>query len=181
MSSSVHDFEVGDTVIRVRDCLGRNAPKEGVEYRVVNLVGTGGVQVEGCDSYDYSRFRKVRSVDRRPGLGNDPAARKQAPMFRGLLGYFPNALAEVSNVSLRATAQHNPGEPMHWAWDKSTDEGDCLVRHQARAGQVDTDGIRESAKVAWRALAQLERELLEADPTLQPGVNVRGFTRGGGK
>jgi hypothetical protein len=27
------------------------------------------------------------------------------------------------------------------------------------AGKVDTDGVRHSAKVAWRALANLEKEL----------------------
>lgn len=112
------------------------------------------------------------------GLTADRAARKAAPMHRGLKRYFPNALAYVSHVSYVGNEQHNPGEPMHWAYDKSTDEGDCIERHQAEAGTFDSDGLRHSGKVAWRALAQLERELLEADPALKPGLGVRNFSRG---
>jgi hypothetical protein len=85
--------------------------------------------------------------------------RKDTPIFTGVLLYFPDALAEVARCSKVGNDQHNPGEPLHWAKEKSTDEGDALVRHQLDAGKVDTDGIRHSAKVAWRALAQLQREL----------------------
>jgi hypothetical protein len=62
-------------------------------------------------------------------------------------------------LSRVANEQHNPGEPMHWAKEKSTDEADAMLRHQLDAGRIDGDGIRHSAKVAWRALAQLQREL----------------------
>lgn len=113
-------------------------------------------------------------------LTGDAKARKNAPMFAGLLGYFPNALAAVAHVSKVGNDQHNPGQPMHWAFDKSTDEADCILRHLAERGAFDTSGsspLRHSAKVAWRALALLERELLAADPTLKPGVNVRGLER----
>jgi hypothetical protein len=85
--------------------------------------------------------------------------RKAVPMARGLLDYFPDALAEVSHVSLVANEQHNPGEPLHWAKEKSTDEADALLRHLVDRGGIDTDGLRHSAKVAWRALALLQREL----------------------
>jgi hypothetical protein len=88
------------------------------------------------------------------------AERKAHPIFTGVLKYFPNALLEVAAVSKKGNDQHNPGEPLHWAMEKSTDEGDALVRHQLDAGTRDTDGERHSAKVAWRALAQLEREIL---------------------
>lgn len=109
-----------------------------------------------------------------PGLGDDPAARKAAPMARGLLDYFPNALALVAHVSKVGNDQHNPGQPMHWAFEKSSDEADCILRHLAQRGTLDTDGLRHSGKVAWRALALLERELLEQDPTLKPGLSVKG-------
>jgi len=33
------------------------------------------------------------------------------------------------------------------------------VRHLLKAGTLDADGVRHSAKVAWRALALLQREL----------------------
>lgn len=107
-------------------------------------------------------------------LAGDAAARKAAPIASGVLFYFPNALAAVANLSKVGNEQHNPGQPMHWAFDKSTDEADCITRHLAQSGTVDTDGIRHSVKVAWRALALLERELLAAHPELEPGKNVRG-------
>lgn len=85
--------------------------------------------------------------------------RKQFPIYRGLLMYFPDACAAVANVSYVANEQHNPGEPMRWAREKSTDQEDCLVRHLLEAGHIDSDGLRHSAKVAWRALAALQLEL----------------------
>ena len=48
---------------------------------------------------------------------------------------------------------------MHWAKEKSTDEADALVRHLTERGGFDTDGLRHSAKVAWRGMALLQREL----------------------
>ena len=89
----------------------------------------------------------------------DAAARKAAPVATGLLGYFPDACIAVAQLSKVANDQHNPGQPMHWAREKSTDHADCLVRHQIDAGTIDTDGQRHSAKVAWRALAQLQLEI----------------------
>jgi hypothetical protein len=92
-------------------------------------------------------------------LDGDSATRKEAPMAEGLLWYFPDALAAVANVSKRGNAQHNPGQPMHHARGKSMDHADCIVRHLARAGLFDKDGVRESAKVAWRSLALLQEEI----------------------
>jgi hypothetical protein len=85
-------------------------------------------------------------------------------MYRGLLKYFPDALAEVANVSFVGNQQHNPGEELHWAKEKSRDHADCIVRHLVDAGKVDDDGLRHSAKVAWRALALLQIELEESAP-----------------
>lgn len=90
---------------------------------------------------------------------NEAEARKNTPVFSGVLKYFPKALLEVSRVSKVGSEQHNPGEPLHWDKTKSTDELDALARHLLEAGMYDTDGIRHSAKIAWRALANLEREL----------------------
>lgn len=92
-------------------------------------------------------------------LPKDAAERKARPIARGVLDYFPDAIAEVAHVSFVANEQHNPGEPMHWAKEKSTDEADALVRHLLERGGIDTDGLRHSAKVAWRGLALLQREL----------------------
>ena len=85
--------------------------------------------------------------------------RKERPLARGVLDYFPDALLEVANVSYVGNEQHNKGEPMHWAKEKSTDEADALMRHLIDRGKRDTDGLRHTAKVARRALALLQREI----------------------
>ena len=85
--------------------------------------------------------------------------RKQMPVYTGVIKYFPKALLEVSRVSVAGNEQHHPDKPLHWDRSKSTDELDALMRHLIDAGKIDDDGIRHSAKVAWRALANLEKEL----------------------
>lgn len=89
----------------------------------------------------------------------DHKERKGTPIFRGVLMYFPRALVAVAQCSVAGNEQHHPGQPLHWDKNKSTDEADALVRHLMASGTLDTDGIRHSAKVAWRALALLEREI----------------------
>jgi hypothetical protein len=92
-------------------------------------------------------------------LPTDPKERKATPIFSGVVKYFPLALAEVARVSKAGNDQHNPGQPLHWDKSKSTDHADCIIRHLIDAGELDSDGQRHSAKVAWRALALLEMEL----------------------
>jgi hypothetical protein len=74
------------------------------------------------------------------------------------------ALLEISRLSLAANEQHNPGQPIHWAREKSTDHADCLMRHLLDRGTRDTDGQLHTAKVAWRALAMAELHLEGKDP-----------------
>lgn len=93
------------------------------------------------------------------GLPTDSKHRKEYPMARGLVDYFPQALAEVSHVSHVGNQQHNPGEELHWDRSKSTDHADCIMRHLMARGTRDTDGVRHSAKLAWRALANLQIEI----------------------
>jgi len=92
-------------------------------------------------------------------LPTDKQARKETPIASGVLDYFPDALAAVARVSFIGNQQHNPGQPLHWAREKSTDESDALIRHFLERGTMDTDGTRHSAKVAWRALALLQKEI----------------------
>jgi hypothetical protein len=96
-------------------------------------------------------------------LPTDPDKRAEYPMAEGLLDYFPNALAEVSRLSKIANDQHNPGQRMHWSRGKSTDHANKIVKHLIDRGKLDADGIRHSAKVAWRALAMLQEELEHDD------------------
>lgn len=91
-------------------------------------------------------------------LPSDSAARKEAPMCTGVLDYFTLAIAAVARVSKKGNDQHNPGEALHWSRGKSMDHADCIVRHLAERGVIDTDGESHTAKVAWRALALLQEE-----------------------
>ena len=92
-------------------------------------------------------------------MTTDPQERKNTPIFSGFIKYFPDAMADVAHLSWVANEQHNPGTPMHWDRSKSQDEHDALVRHLMEAGTRDTDGMRHSAKVAWRAMAALQKEI----------------------
>jgi hypothetical protein len=99
---------------------------------------------------------------KKPHLTTDSAARKNMPIATGVIDYFPDALAAVAEVSKVGNDKHNPGEPLHWAREKSTDHADCIARHLIDRGHIDDDGGRHSAKLAWRALALLQVEI-EAD------------------
>ena len=92
-------------------------------------------------------------------LPTDPKERKGAPVYSGVLNYFPLAIMEVAKLSKTGNDQHNPGQPLHWDKTKSTDHKDCIARHLLEAGTIDSDGERHSTKVAWRALANLQIEL----------------------
>lgn len=94
-------------------------------------------------------------------LEADSATRKTYPMAAGLLDYFPDALAEVARVSFLGNQKHNPGQPLYHARGKSMDHADCIVRHLVGRGGFDGE-IRESAALAWRALALLQEELERA-------------------
>jgi len=94
----------------------------------------------------------------KPQPAAEAQKRKATPLCTGVLDYFPDALAAVAQTSLAGNVQHNLG-PLHWDKSKSTDEADALLRHLVDRGKLDTDGIRHSAKVAWRALAMLQREI----------------------
>jgi hypothetical protein len=118
----------------------------------------------GCDGYSCDNgcaFPGAVSpprVSRQRLIDADSATRKTYPMARGLLDYFPDALAAVAQVSHIGNEKHNPGEPMHHARGKSMDHADCILRHLVGRGGFDGD-TRESAALAWRALALLQEEL----------------------
>jgi hypothetical protein len=111
------------------------------------------------------------------------AERKDAPMFRGLLGYFPWALFKVAYHSLRSDRKHNPGNPNAptWAREKSTDHPDCIVRHLTEAWGPPAEGFEGTqldwteyhlTAIAWRANALLQ-EFGEAHRGATPGVSCK--------
>lgn len=94
--------------------------------------------------------------------------RKMHPIYSGVVKYFPLALLAVSNVSFIGNEQHNKGEPLHWARDKSSDQMDAALRHitdYASGKTIDSDGVSHLAKAAWRLLAQLQLDEEEKTKT----------------
>lgn len=118
----------------------------------------------GC-KHCASEAQATKGYAEAPLSKHDAPSRKQCPVARGVLDYFPDALLAVANCSWKGNEQHNPGEELHWAKEKSTDHADCILRHLIDRGTLDTDGVRHSAKVAWRALALLQLELEKAKET----------------
>ena len=105
-------------------------------------------------------------------LPEDAAARKALPIATGFVDYFPDAMAAVAELSRIGNDQHNPGEPLHWARGKSMDQDDTILRHFMERGTIDpVDGLRHSAKLAWRALALLQLEMEAAGAPLARGAS----------
>lgn len=92
-------------------------------------------------------------------LPTESKQRKNIPIATGVLDYFPDAIAAVAETSQVGGDQHHPGQHLHWERGESTDHDDCLIRHFLERGTLDTDGLRHSAKVVWRALAILQLEI----------------------
>jgi len=88
---------------------------------------------------------------------NKHKKRKEIPVYSGVVRYFPDAIKMVAQVSYIGNQQHHPDKPLHWDRNKSTDELDALARHLIDCGTLDDDGMPHDAKVAWRALANLQK------------------------
>lgn len=103
-------------------------------------------------------------------LPDDAQARKAIPLFAGFFQYFPSAIVAVAALSAKGNVQHGNGDDLYWDRSKSSDEGDALLRHQLQVGTVDTDGVLHSVKVAWRAMAQAQKELEALGAPVAPGA-----------
>ncbi len=123
--------------------------------------GWQGFICKGCES----DAKQTESL-----ITTSATARKQIPLASGVLDYFPAALVEVARVSYAGNEQHNPGQPLHWARGKSMDQSDTIIRHFLERGTIDSDGLRHSAKMAWRALALLQLEMEAAGAPMAPGA-----------
>ena len=120
----------------------------------------------GSPFFEASSMPSLTSI---PGIGGaptrattlpcGPAERKAYPVATGVLDYFPDAIVAIARLSAYGNEQHNPNSPLHWDRSKSGDEADTLIRHFLQRGTLDTDGIGHTVKVAWRALAMLQKEI----------------------
>jgi hypothetical protein len=158
-SSQYRVLGVGERVERgdmyLNECMADRGEPPAPCYKTIgNIVGQD-------DDWTY-----LRPIEHDIDIPNDfrvsreaSATRKDQPVATGVLDYFPGAIRAVALCSKVGNEQHNPGSPMHWDRAKSGDEADALMRHFMERGTVDTDGILHSTKVAWRALAMLQKEL----------------------
>ena len=103
---------------------------------------------------------------------NKAEKRKATPIYSGVVKYFPLALAEIAVCSQAGNDQHNPNTSLHWDRSKSGDELDALLRHLTdhASGEIfDDGGVRHLTKVAWRALAALQKAM-ESDAALNKTI-----------
>jgi hypothetical protein len=131
------------------------------------------------NTQSYLEYVPIKSLT----LPTDSAERKEYPLFRGVLRYFPAALSGVARISKIGNDKHNPGEEMHHARGKSTDHGDCILRHlidlqdllarKDRHCLVGSDEIlTEVSSLAWRALAYSQELHEQMGAPLAPGAKV---------
>ena len=92
-------------------------------------------------------------------LPTDDKERKKIRIKQCFLDYFPDAIVDVAKLSWHANEQHNPGTVPHWDRSKSGSELDSLLSHLMDAGELDADGFLHDTKVAWRAMANLQKRL----------------------
>jgi hypothetical protein len=100
-------------------------------------------------------------------ISNLSKQRKDTPVFSGVMMYFPDAMLSIAQHSYKGNQKHNPGQPIHWAKEKSKDHADSIARHLIDIGPnwdaLDTEtGSYHATALAWRALALLQT-LLERD------------------
>ena len=143
-----------------------NDAKKELERRAALTPGQRFIQQGGATG--FKRPKGPQNVLRT--LPQDAGVRKSTPITTGVLDYFPLALMEVAKISKAGNDQHNPGQPLHWVRGKSSDHADCVTRHLIERGLTDSDGMRHSAKMAWRALALLQEEL-EAEAGFDPNAD----------
>jgi hypothetical protein len=120
-------------------------------------------------------------------LPTDSAERKNYPLLSGCIKYFPAALAGIAKISKLGNDKHNPGQPLHHARGKSTDHGDCIIRHlidtedllaaQKRGDSSITNEmiLTEASQLAWRALAYAQMLQEELGAPLAPGATNSRF------
>jgi hypothetical protein len=112
----------------------------------------------------------------------DSKERKDYPILSGCIKYFPAALAGIARISKLGNDKHNPGQPIHHARSKSTDHGDCIIRHlidtedllvsRERGNKSITDEqiLIEVNQLAWRALAYAQMIHEQLGAPMAPGA-----------
>jgi hypothetical protein len=107
---------------------------------------------------------KGNEIDGIAGARKDD--RGKAPIYRGVLCYFPRAVASVATVSAFGATKYAWNGWLHVP-DGFNRYSDGLVRHLGLEGQGqvydDESGLRHASHAAWNALARLELQLIESE------------------
>lgn len=154
-----------DHAYNFNNCGGCTITKASGDVKITSEGFFGGVSMNSKP--DNPMINDIE-VDVEVVKANDKhAERKAQPVTSGVLNYFPDAIKYVSVVSKAGNDQHHPDKPLHWDKSKSSDELDALVRHliDHNVNPLDDDGILHLGKVAWRALAALQRYIDSNDTT----------------
>lgn len=135
------------------------------------IYGTGAVKIEYIPSMDPDIKREVRTlkvgdyeINPISGIPYTDAERKEWQLDTFMFEYFPDAWLAVVQVAIAGNKQHNPGQPLHWARGKSTDQFNTAFRHyweRRRGVHKDTDGQPHLAKAIWRLMARLQLDIEE--------------------
>ena len=120
---------------------------------VLNLIAMESGK-DGPDFYAYAPPPAPKAAK------SDAEVRKGQPVATGVLAYFPDAIRALAELSRAGNDKHNPGQPLHWAREKSTDQLDAAVRHimDHMEGRFIDHELRTFAlaSAAWRLLAELQ-------------------------
>lgn len=148
--------------------VGESNGRGGVEFKIVGDKVQANYEAEVTMLFDrWPPPGGMGASPVPPFMSTDSATRKRMPVATGCMAYFPDALMCVAFVSKVGNDKHNPGEPLHWAKEKSSDEPDAEARHMLDGfrGLPPDPGlellgpkISHKASKAWRALADLQRE-----------------------
>ena len=133
-----------------------------MKNRTVRGVTISYDELENIDTVVKKNMPKDLAVEYKVVSSKEEAVlRKATPVFSGVLNYFPDAIKYVSKASYVGQQQHNPDKPLAWDRSKSGDELDALTRHliDHSIDPMDDDGVLHLGKVAWRALAALQKHI----------------------
>lgn len=148
-----------------RDCIGGmlcfghrvwSLPRPGMEDTHRICIACGGQYPIRNEVMNITEDKLYKII-----VQDDSKSRKMAPVHAGFFRYFPRAIKACAYLSWMGNQKHNPGNELGWSWNRSNDHGDCVGRHQLDAGTLDEYGLPHELAVAWRAMAQLEKYLVE--------------------
>lgn len=116
---------------------------------------------------------------------DDKTRKSKWPIWDYMFKYFPLAWLEEVRVSVIGNEQHNAGQPLHWAREKSTDQLNTAMRHLFDYAKLRSDGfivprdrkgMAVLAQAIWRLKAQLQLDLeTERDGATQGLLNARRY------